>query len=163
MELTDIRPVEDWKIIAENINRNFGMNGTVYHRDNSVLAKSDGWANKVCPAIKAGDSVVVCSSAQQRLSKIVQDNKNFAVGECDAGCTKFLVPVFFKGEFVGMVGGCGCVPEGSEVDAFYIGKLLSRTREETEKLLASVKHITEDKLNEAISYTRKQLQESLGI
>jgi ligand-binding sensor protein len=139
------------------------MNGTVYHKDNSVLAKSDGWANKVCPAIKAGDSVVVCSSAQQRLSKIVQANKDFATGECDAGCIKFLVPVFFKGEFVGMVGGCGCEPAGSEMDAFYISKLLSKTKEETEKLLASVKHITEDKLNEAISYTRKELQESLGI
>jgi ligand-binding sensor protein len=140
MELADIMPVEGWKAIADNINRDFGMNGTVYHKDNSVLAKSDGWANKVCPAIK-----------------------NFAVGECDAGCTKFLVPIFFRDEFVGMVGGCGCVPEGSEVDAFYIGKLLSKTKEETEKLLASVNHITDDKLNEAISYTRKQLQESLSI
>jgi ligand-binding sensor protein len=163
MELADIMPVEGWKAIADNINRDFGMNGTVYHKDNSVLAKSDGWANKVCPAIKAGDSVVVCSSAQQRLSKTVRENKNFAVGECDAGCTKFLVPIFFRDEFVGMVGGCGCVPEGSEVDAFYIGKLLSKTKEETEKLLASVNHITDDKLNEAISYTRKQLQESLSI
>jgi ligand-binding sensor protein len=162
MELTDIMPVEDWKAIAENINRKFGMNGTVYHKDNSVLAKSAGWANKVCPAIKAGDSVVVCSSAQQRLSKIAAENKNFATGECDAGCMKFLVPVFFKGEFVGMVGGCGRVPEGSEVDAFYIGKLLSKTKEETERLLASVNHITDEGLNAAISYTRKQLQEYLS-
>ena len=100
MELTDIMPVEGWKAIAENINRNFGMNGTVYHKDNSVLAKSDGWANKVCPAIKSGDSVVVCASAQQRLSRIVQANKDFATGECDAGCIKFLIPVFFKGDFV---------------------------------------------------------------
>jgi len=163
MELTDIMSVEGWKAIAENINRNFGMNGTVYQKDNSVLAKSDGWANKVCPAIKSGDSVVVCSSAQQRLSKIVQENNNVAVGECDAGCTKFLVPIFFRDEFVGMVGGCGCVPAGSEVDAFYIGKLLSSTKEETEKLLASVNHITADKLNEAISYIRKQLQESFIV
>ena len=162
MELTDIRPAEDWKAIAENINRNFGMNGTVYHKDNRVLAKSDGWANKVCPAIKSGDSVVVCSSAQQRLSKIAEENKNFVTGECDAGCIKFLVPIFFRDEFVGMVGGCGCVPEGSELDTFYIGKLLSKTKEETEKLLASVNHVTDDKLNEAISYTRKQLQESLS-
>ena len=163
MELTDIRPVEDWKVIAENINKNFGMNGTVYYKDNRVLAKSDGWANKVCPAIKSGDSVVVCSSAQKRLSKIAEENKNFAVGECDAGCIKFLVPVFFKGEFVGMVGGCGCLPEGSEVDAFYIGKLLSKTKEETEQLLASVNHITDERLNEAVSYTREQLQGYLSV
>jgi ligand-binding sensor protein len=162
MELTDIMAVEHWKAIAENINRNFGMNGTVYHKDNSVLTKSDGWANKVCPAIKAGDSVVVCSSAQQRLSKIVRGNGNFAVGQCDAGCIKFLVPVFSRNEFVGMVGGCGCEAEGSEMDAFYIGKLLSKTKEETEKLLASVKHITDQKLNEAIRYTREQLGASLN-
>lgn len=163
MELTDIMPAEDWKMMAEKISRNFGMNGTVYRRDNSVLAKSDEWANKVCQAIKSGDAVVVCSSVQQRLSKVAAENKNFVTGECDAGCIKFVVPIFFRDEFVGMVGGCGRIPEGSEVDAFYIGKLLGKTKEETEKLLASMNYITDDKLNEAISYTRKQLQESLRI
>ncbi len=75
MELTDLMALERWKSMVDQIHEKFGFNGTAYRKDNSVLVKSDGWANKVCPAIKSGDSVVVCSSAQQRLSKIAQEKK----------------------------------------------------------------------------------------
>ncbi len=159
MELTDIMPVEGWKKIAEDIYKKFGFNGTVYEKNNNILVKSEELANKICPAIKAGDSVVICSSAQQRLSKVVEENKEFIVDECDASFTKFLIPIFINNEFVGMVGGCGCLAGDSEVDTFYVSKLLNK--EDINDILTSVKRISQDKLIEAIRYVQKQIQESL--
>jgi len=159
MELTDIMPVEYWKIIAENINKNFGLNGTVHRKDNSILVKSEQWANKICPAIKSGDSVVICSSAQQRLSKIAKESKNFVVDECDAGYIKFIVPIFINDEFVGMAGGCGCVSGKPEVDAFYIAKLLKKEQEDIKSLLTTVRHISQDRVQEAIRYVQEKVKE----
>ena len=159
MELSDIMSVEDWKTIAENIYKKFGMNGTVYKKDNSVLVKSGQWANQLCPAIKSGDSAIICSSVQQRLSKIAKESKNFVVDECDAGCIKFLVPVFINDEFVGMAGGCGCISGKSEVDAFYVAKLLKKDQEDIERLLTTVRHISQDKVQEAIRYVQEELKE----
>jgi ligand-binding sensor protein len=157
MELTDIVPIERWKSIADQIHEKFGFNGTVYKKDNYVLVKSDGWANKVCPAIKSGDSVVVCSSAQQRLSQIAQEKKDSVVDECDAGFVKFLVPLYSGSEFVGMIGGCGCLAENTEIDTFHIGKLLKR--EDIADILSSTKHITDDKLRDVVQFAQAQASE----
>jgi len=159
MELIEIAPIEVWEKIAGDIYNKFGFNGTVYKRDNYILAKSEEWVNKVCPAIKAGDAIVICSSAQQRLSKIVQETKDVAVDECDAGFTKFLVPIFLNNDFIGMIGGCGCLSEKAEVDAFYVSKLLKK--DDIKDLLPSVKQISENKLSEAIRFVKEQLQEVL--
>jgi hypothetical protein len=154
MELTEIMSFESWKSIADQIHDRFGFNGTIYKKDNFVLAKSDGWANMVCPAIKSGDSVFVCSSAQQRLSKIAQDKKDCVVDECDAGFMKFLVPLYSGNEFVGMIGGCGCLAENAEIDAFHISKLIKK--ENIADILHSTKYIPRDKLSEAIQFVQKQ-------
>ena len=155
MELTDIMPLESWKSIADKIHDKFGFNGTIYKKDNFVLAKSDGWANMVCPAIKSGDSVSVCSSAQQRISKIAQEKKDCVVDECDAGFIKFLMPLYKSDEFVGMIGGCGCLAENTEIDAFHISKLIKK--EDVSDILNSTKHIPKDKLAEAIQFVQKQV------
>jgi len=154
MELTDIMSFEGWKSIADQIHEKFGFNGTVYKKDNYVLAKSDGWANNICPAIKAGDSVSVCSSAQLRLSKIAQEKKECIVDECDAGFVKFLMPLYIGNEFAGMIGGCGCLAENTEIDAFHISKLLKK--EDITDILSSTKHIPKDELREAVQFVQKQ-------
>ncbi len=157
MELIDIMSLERWKSLADQIHEKFGFNGTVYKKDNYVLVKSEEWANKVCPAIKSGDSVFVCSSAQLRLSKIAQEKKECVVDECDAGFVKFLMPLYIDNEFAGMIGGCGCLAENTEIDVFYISKLLKK--EDITDILSSTKHIPKDKLREAIQFVQKQARE----
>lgn len=157
MELTDKIPLERWKSIANGLHERFGLNGTVYKKDNYILVKSDGWANTVCPAIKSGDSVVVCSSAQQRLSSMAREKRDCVVDECDAGFVKFLMPLYVDSEFAGMIGGCGCLAEDTEIDTFHLSKLLQK--EDIEDLLGSARHISEDALREAMQYVRDQLRE----
>jgi ligand-binding sensor protein len=163
MELTDIMPIEKWKQLVEEIYTRFGFNGTAYYINNNIMVKSDGWANKLCPAIKAGDSRVVCATAQQRASQKAQEEKVTVIEECDAGFTKFVIPVFVNNEFVGMIGGCGCLSGNTELDSFYVSKLLKKEEEGIDDLLRSVHHITKDKLEEAINYVQGQVEEALRI
>ena len=161
MELTDIMPMEKWKQLVEDIHTRFGFNGTAYYINNNILVKSDGWANKVCPAIKSGESRVICATAQQRASQKAREEKVTIVQECDAGFTKFLIPVFVGNDLAGMIGGCGCLSGGTKIDSFYLSKLLKKDGEEIEDLLVSVHYISQEKLEEAIQYILGQIQESL--
>jgi len=156
MELTDVMSLEKWKSIVDQIHEKFGFNGTAYKKDNSVLAKSGGWANKVCPAIKSGDSIFVCSSAQMRLFKNAQEKKDCVVDECDAGFIKFLIPIYVGNEIAGMIGGCGCLAENTEIDVFHLSKLLKK--EDITDILSSTKHISEDKLKEAVQFVQEQVR-----
>jgi ligand-binding sensor protein len=161
MELKDIMPVEEWKQLVEDINTSYGFNGTAYYINNNVLVKSDKWANKLCPAIKAGDSRIVCATAQKRLSQKAQEEKVTVIEECDAGFTKFVIPVFVNNEFAGIIGGCGCLSGNAKIDSFYISKLLNKEETEIKDLLDTVQHISRDRLAEAIRYVEGKIEEAL--
>lgn len=161
MELTDIMPIEKWKQLVEEINTRFGFNGTAYYINNTVLVKSDAWANKICPAIKAGDSRVVCATAQQRASQKAQEEKVTVIEECDVGFTKFVIPIFVDNKFTGMIGGCGCLSGETEIDTFYVSKLLNKEKEGIDDLLNPMRHISKDELKEAISYVQGQIDRAL--
>jgi ligand-binding sensor protein len=161
MELTDIMPIEKWKQLVEDINTRFGLNGAAFYINNNVLVKSDGWANKLCPTIKAGESRIVCATAQQRLSQKAQEEKVTVIDECDAGLTKFVIPVFADNEFIGMIGGCGCLSGDTEVDSFHVSKLLKKEEEEIKDLLNTVQHSSQERLEETIKYVQGQIEEAL--
>jgi ligand-binding sensor protein len=159
MELTDIMSADEWKQLANEIYDKFGFNGTVYKIDNAILAKSDEWSNQLCPTIKSGGAIIICASAQSSLSKIVQEKKESATSECDAGLMKFLIPIFVESKFLGMVGGCGCVNEHSDVDAYYVGKMLER--EDVSDLAGTVRRITRDRMFEAVEYVQNRINQAL--
>ena len=159
MELTDIMSADEWKQLANEIYDKFGFNGTVYKIDNAILAKSDEWSNQLCPTIKSGEARIICASAQSRLSKTVQEKKESATSECDAGLMKFLIPIFVENTFLGMVGGCGCVDEQSEVDAFYVSKMLEK--KDVSDLTGTVRKIARDTMFEAVEYVQNHINEAL--
>jgi len=161
MELSDVMPVETLKQLADDIHTLFGFNGTVYYKDNNILVKSDGWANEICPAIKAGDSRIVCATAQKRSSQKALEEKVPVIEECDVGFIKFVIPVFVDNEFAGTLGGCGCLVEGSEADDFYISKLLKIEEKEVKALLPTIKRISKGKMEEAVRYVQEKVREAL--
>jgi ligand-binding sensor protein len=161
MELKDIMSVEEWKQLVEDINTRYGFNGSAYYINNNVLVKSDRWANKLCPAIKAGDSRIVCATAQKRSSQKAKEEKVTVIEECDAGFTKFVIPVFADNEFAGMIGGCGCLSGNTKVDSFYVSKLLNKEEKEIKGLLNTVQHISQERLAEAIRYVQGKIEEAL--
>jgi ligand-binding sensor protein len=161
VELTDVMTVEGWRKLSEEIFSRFGLNGVVLDKNNVPVHAPVGWANQICPQIKGGDNRVICASAQQSMSKIAQERKEPVIEECDLGFVKFVVPIFVHNEFLGTVSGCGYLLKDSEVDAFYIGKLLKKEEREVESLLTTLYRISQDKLSEAVRYVHKQVGEIL--
>lgn len=162
MKTTDILAIEGWKELVEQIYAKFGLNGTVNDKEGMLIYSSSKWANQICPAIKGNkDTRVVCASAQQSLSKMAHEKKQPASEECDAGFVKFVVPIFYKGEFLGTTGGCGRLVEGGEINSFYIAKLLNMNEGEVEGLLVKVEKIAEGNLESAIKYVQEQIEKIL--
>ncbi|HDD35246.1 MAG TPA: hypothetical protein ENF30_00430 [Candidatus Desulfofervidus auxilii] len=160
MRLTDILAVEEWQRFAAEIFEKYGMNAAINDSEGNVIHPAPGWANEICPLIK-GDPQrrVVCASAQQNMMKVAKDKNITIIEECDVGFTKFVVPIFYKNEFLGTAGGCGVVLKGSEIDTFYLAQLLNKTEEEVEKMLSSVKEISEEELKQAVEFVERRIKE----
>jgi len=159
MELGEVIPISELKKIVEEIYNKFGFTGAVYKPDNFILVKSDKMANQLCPTIKSNqNSVVICSSAQQVLARNALETKKPAIGECDAGFTKFVIPIFFNDEFLGTIGGCGClVGDKASVDTFYIAKLMGKNEEEIKALAKNISRISEEKLKEVVTFVQESI------
>ncbi len=163
MELGDILSKEGWKEVAEDINRRFGLNGSVNDKQGALVAGSPALANKICPTIKGGEqSRTVCATAHKHLAKVAQETGEPAVGECDAGFTKFVVPIFCRGEFLGTAGGCGVLGDDGRVDIFYLTKLLGVSEEEIEAWAAQIKIVSRPDLEEAVEYVKGLVRNKLG-
>jgi ligand-binding sensor protein len=159
MELTDLVPVESWRQVAEDVYKKFGFNSCIYNRDNMIVHPPVGWANELCPLIKAGDSRVICAASQKNFATKVSQSRDPFIDECEAGFTKFLVPIFVDGEFLGSAGGCGCLIAGNTIDVFYLSKLLVKDEQEIKNLLDTVPRIERDKITEALRYLQKRLEQ----
>jgi len=159
MELTDLIPLESWKQLAEDVYKKFGFNSCIYNKDNMLIHSPVGWANEVCPLIKAGDSRVICATSQQNFFKKVLKSINPVIDECEAGFSKFLVPIFINGDFLGSAGGCGCLITGNTIDTFYISKLVGKDEKEIKSLVNTIPKIEKNKIEEALLYLQKQLEQ----
>ncbi len=158
MELTDIIPVESWKQLAEDIHKRFGFNSCIYNKGNQVIHAPVGWANELCPLIKAGDSRVICAASQQNFAKKVSQSRKPVIDECEAGFLKFLVPIFTNGDFLGSAGGCGCLMTDNKIDIFYISKAVGKNENEIKNLMMTIPRISRDKVIEALEYLQKEIE-----
>jgi ligand-binding sensor protein len=162
MELVDVLPAKAWKELAEDIHRRFGINGGVNDKKSFLVAASSHYGNKICAKVREGEeSRAICVSVQHYLAKLSQESKEPAVAECDVGLTKFVVPIFWKDEFLGTAGGCGVLAEEDEIDAFYVARVLHLSEEEVEKWIRGVKKVSHTELETAIAYLKECLKEIL--
>lgn len=161
MKLIDIASVAVCQRLAQEIHHKFGCNASIVDKDGVVVHPPAGWANEVCSNIKGGnDSRVVCSSAQQIMAEMARTSKEAVIRKCDAGFTKFVVPIFVNEEFLGTAGGCGILIEGDELDNFYISKLLHmEEEEEVKKLEETVKTSSRDELEAAVAFVQNRIKE----
>jgi len=158
MELTDIIPVESWRQLAETIHKRFGFNSCIYNKENFIIHSPVGWANELCPLIKAGESRVICAASQKNISKRLLESRKPVIDECEAGFTKFLVPIFSNGTFLGSAGGCGCMMTDNHIDTFYISKAVGKDEEEINRLIKTIPKITRDTIAEASAYLQQEIE-----
>jgi len=159
MDLTDIATVGKWEEFEQAIHDRCGMNACVYNIQGTRVTSYVGWANEVCPKIKAYPEGIaaICAVANQYFGKELAETKKPLIDECDAGFVKFAVPIVVKGEFLGTVGGCGHLLNGSEVETFLIEKAIGKGDLGLDKKINTVKTITDTEVNEMVVYVQDYL------
>jgi ligand-binding sensor protein len=72
------------------------------------------------------------------MAQETKKKKRPVIDACDAGMVKFLVPIFYQGDFVGTLTACGARFPGTELETFLIEKAIKANGPEIEELIQLV-------------------------
>mgnify|MGYP002630601255 CR=1 FL=1 len=159
MEITKIAPIESWEKIENSLFELYNLQGSVFNTDGIRITKTKNWSNRLCPVIKSIDKgqSFICAVAHMNMANQAKQTKKQVIEECDAGLLKLLVPIFFKDEYVGVIGGCGLLAEESEIDTFAINKLIDMDDDKIGFLSSDIPLITNEKACLVCEYIKEQL------
>ena len=163
MELAALMPVEEWTAMEEELYQLCGMNVRVYNQEGKHITSHEGWANNLCPLIRTTPEglMTVCSVAQQNVSAQARKSQAPVLSECDAGLTKFVVPIYWGEEFLGTIGGCGCRLPDVEVETSLLHEITGQGIEELQQAATGVSVITEEEATELMDHFQKRLNAAL--
>jgi ligand-binding sensor protein len=141
MQMTDLATVEVWKELERFMFDNYNLNGRAYDSEGKVFTGQVLWCNRFCPAVRSNPAALsaVCAAAHQNMAGQARAEGGPVIGECDMGLCKIVVPVVVDGQFIGAVGGCGCLPEKGSVDAFAAEKIAGLSLKEVKELSTDLK------------------------
>ncbi|MDD2604534.1 MAG: PocR ligand-binding domain-containing protein [Desulfobacterales bacterium] len=163
MKLTDVLPLETWKELEEEIFNRSGLQASVFDVDGIRITDTKRWANRLCPVIKADDrgQSYICAVAHMNLANEARDTHKPVIGECDAGLSKVVVPIFVGDEFLGAAGGCGLLLDDGEVDSFMLNKTLDLPEEKTEELAEGIVSLSTAQMEELADFISDWLRRHL--
>ncbi len=164
MKLTDILPLEKWVELEKEINRRSDLNASVFDIKGIRISDFQKWPNRLCPFIKAnarGQSFI-CAVAHMNLAAQAQQTGKAVIEECDAGLFKVVYPVFAKGEFLGVVGGCGLLLDDSETDTFLINKITDIDEEKLEELSNGIGRKSRTEIEELAQFLKEEVDKITG-
>jgi ligand-binding sensor protein len=163
MKLTDVLPLETWKELEEEVFNRSGLQASVFDVDGIRITDTKRWANRLCPVIKADDrgQSYICAVAHMNLANEARGAREPVIGECDAGLSKLVVPIFVGDEFLGAAGGCGLLLEDGEVDSFMLNKTLDLPEEKTEELAEGIVSLSTAQMQVLADFISDWLQRHL--
>jgi ligand-binding sensor protein len=163
MKLTDVLPLETWKELEEAIFNRSGLQASVFDVDGIRITDTKRFANRLCPVIKADDrgQSYICAVAHMNMANEARDTRQPVIGECDAGLSKLVVPIFVGDEFLGAAGGCGLLLDDGEVDSFMLNKTLDLPEEKTEELSEGIVSLSTAQMEELADFISDWLQQYL--
>ncbi|EMS81210.1 PocR ligand-binding domain-containing protein [Desulfotignum phosphitoxidans] len=163
MTLLDICPLETWEALETNLYEKFNLQGSVFNPEGTRITTVKNFSNPLCPAIKSMEKgqTFICSAAHMNMNAMVKKSREPLVEECDAGLTKLVVPVFYKDEFLGVVGGCGLLPEGEAVDSYAVSKIADMDEAKVKRLGSDVPPVSPGTIAAAIDFIQERIQQIL--
>ena len=161
MEMTDILPVAAWAELERDITERFGVNAHVYNDKGQPFTGHATWENKLCLAIRESKSAAtgICAVINQVLGHEVRETKAPAITDCDAGMLVVCVPLFIKGELVGMVGGCGGFADDNEPEAYLLEKMAGLSEDKVEEICAGMPRKTAAEVQALSDYIEGRVAE----
>jgi len=147
MLMTDLLPKDQWANLEKTLHDDWGVNACAYDAKGMTFTGYKNFINPLCPEIKSYPEGIqaICSVAHQHMAQQAQATGKTVIEQCDAGMLKICTPIFEDGEFVGIVGGCGRVPEGEKVETYTIHKAINVPLDTIEELAKDVATISMEK------------------
>jgi len=163
MQLTQIQSLEKWMALESDLLKIYHLQGSVFNTEGIRITDSKHWSNRLCPVIKATDKgqSFICAVAHMNLANQAKITKKPVIEECDAGLLKLVVPIFLDDEYLGVVGGCGLLPEDGEVDVFAIGKITGIDDQKIQDLSTDMPTITDEQARSACNHIEEALDKIL--
>ena len=164
MKMTDLMPREDWAALEREFHERFGMNPRVYDEAGAGVTGGRLWSNPLCPALRAtpGGAGAVCSVANAALTAQAAREGGTVIDVCDAGLAVITVPVIVDGALIGIVGGCGRLPEDGEMESFLVSKASGLDEGEVEGLAARVPAVSQAEVEAAAAFWEAKVAEALA-
>lgn len=161
MQLTDICPFAQWISFEKRMHDRFGIDINVFNPEGIRITDHKAWVNRLCPAIKATDKgqAFICAVAHMNISGEARRTQQAVIEECDAGLIKLVVPIFFRGEYLGAVGACGLRFEDGEVDPFLIHQIAGIPEDTVEELARDIGVMPREKAIELARTIQSEIQE----
>lgn len=161
MKLTDLMPAEEWAGLENELEEKFGLKSTVYTPDGMSFTGRHVFVNSLCETIKGSPAALstICAAASQNFIAEAGSTGRAVIGECDAGLAKVAVPVLIGGEFLGVVGGCGLLPEGGEAEEFLVQKTTGLPEERVSVLCSALGEIGAETLDCVVRFIEQRLSE----
>jgi ligand-binding sensor protein len=139
MNMYSIRSKQEWQKVLDSVHEELGMTSAITDKENKVLQVS-GERKPLCSRIRSIEESLafICSQAQQSMAQETNKKKRPVIDACDAGMAKFVLPVFYEGDFVGTLTACGARVLGTELETFIIEKATKINERDIDGLIQQV-------------------------
>ena len=143
---------ETWMELLSKVKDKCGMTATLYDLEGHVILRSGEMSNDLCRMVQAHSGAVttICAVAHKDISQEALSNEEPAIGECDLGMVKLVVPIMQDDEVIGFIGACGTREPDVEVESFLAARALELSEEELKDPLASVGVISSGVIQRAV-------------
>ncbi len=162
MKIEEFFTPEEWSKILGLTAKITGLACTTFDLEANPVNKPE-FSNEVCPLLKSRpETAIECKNSQIRLAKEAMETGKPVFGRCNAGFVKVVVPVKYKGEIIGMTGGCGvCYVDDDEEECLKkmceVGAKAGLENQIKEKF-STVRKISKELLQQAIASLEKKLE-----
>jgi len=145
----DLKSKEDWVKVLTSFSEETGMAAALFDADDKILITASD-RNSICRHIRENMETLtaVCSMAQKNMASRIQKSKTPVTDFCDAGLLKTVIPLFYKGQYLGGITACGSYDPNDPIELQYISQMLDipqeqlRTRKIRESSYEKVREIT---------------------
>lgn len=136
----------EWYAFGRELNERTGLNACIFGAGGARVTAACNWSSLLCPVILADrrSAQAVCRMPQEVHGALAGRWGRTAVDECRAGLVRILLPVFADDEYRGLVGCCGVLMEGSEVDVDFVAAATGLSPEAVTSLSESIPRISEE-------------------
>ena len=137
MSLLRMMDLSLWRRTLVSLNKAFQLNTLALEADGNFLFEVI-YANTFCPKVGKAygrGSSSACTMNHSDAVEIARRTRAVVIKPCDSGLCRILVPVYFRGLFLGCVGGCGAIVGTGDIPVAEITKLATRGNLSVEELL----------------------------